>query len=136
MRAKGFALAAFAVVALAAGGGQKIFQEATEENVTFTVTDKDVKRGSGDSPDVYRVYTEDAAGNVEVFVNKDQFWQWKFDSADVQAQLKEGHTYEAEVNGIRWGFGSWFRNIVEVDEISGPEQDTRTPVRQNGPANN
>ena len=66
MRAKGYALAAFAAIALAAGGGQKIWQEATTENVTFTVTDKETKRTNSNT-DKYLVFTENAQGTTEVF---------------------------------------------------------------------
>lgn len=135
MRAKGFALAAFAAVALTFGGGTKIWQEATTEDVTFTVTDKETKRTSSNT-DKYLVFTEDKGGNVEVFENTDSFWQFKYGSSDIQAELKEGHTYEAEVYGWRIPFFSQYRNIVDVDEVSGPQQDTRTPVRPNGPSNN
>jgi hypothetical protein len=82
----------------------------TQDTVTATVLDKErVCSGGEQTSCEYRVYTD-----TETFVNKDSFLFTKFDSADVQGQLRADQTYELEVVGWRIPFLSMFRNIVEV----------------------
>lgn len=79
------------------------------EQITCTITDKD--RSGGDSGNSqYRVYTE----QCDVLSNEDSWLQDKWDSATIQGQLKENHTYVLEVNGWRVGFFSTFPNIGRV----------------------
>lgn len=57
----------------------------------------------------YKIYTND-----EVFVNTDNIWFFKFNSADITNRLRVGETYCFKVNGFRVPFLSWFRNVISV----------------------
>lgn len=59
----------------------------------------------------YMVFTD-----VEVFRNVDSLLSFKWNSADVQRQLRPGERYEVRVTGWRIPFLSSFRNILEVRE--------------------
>ena len=65
----------------------------------------------------YRVYTDGGT-----FENVDSLLWWKFNSADYQGALKDGHTYELEVSGWRFGYLSMFENIVGYKEIDNPNK--------------
>lgn len=72
-----------------------------------TVTSKDRGGGSGS----YRIYTEECG----VLANKDSVWHTKWNSADVQASLEPGSTYELRVVGWRFGPTSTFPNVIAVE---------------------
>lgn len=61
----------------------------------------------------YLVFTKD-----EVFENTDTVWRLKWNSSDLYAQIENGGTYSFKVYGVRFGYFSWYRNIVSV----GPAQ--------------
>ena len=42
----------------------------------------------------------------------------KFNSSDLQSELKVGHTYEIEVVGYMVRVFSWYRNVLSVKEVS------------------
>lgn len=94
----------FAAVALTFRAGFAYF---TAETVTFTVQEKQVVTDQGSSR--YLVFT-----GGEVFENTDCFTRFKFDSSDLQSELKEGETYTATVYGWRVPLFSWYRNIVSI----------------------
>lgn len=81
------------------------------ETVEITVTDKErITTGSGESmSSKYLIFTED-----EVFENEDALFLGKWNSSDVQGQLKIGETYTVRVIGWRLPFLSTYRNIVEI----------------------
>lgn len=80
-----------------------------DKKVQFTVDDKTVKPGKDSG---YLVFTKD-----EVFENSDSLFRGKWNSSDIQNQLKEGCTYEATVYGFRNHFLSAYRNIVQAKHI-------------------
>lgn len=82
---------------------------STGRDITCTVTDKD--RGNNEGG--YRVYTKECG----VLSNEDSLLQGKWNSADVQAQLEEGHVYRIHTNGIRIPLFSDFPNIGSVQEV-------------------
>lgn len=91
---------------------------------TATITDKDrITESSKDSDgnsktsSKYLVFADDENGNSLVFENKDCFIRFKFNSSNIQGQLKEGHTYRITVVGYRVPFLSWYQNIIKVDEM-------------------
>ena len=80
----------------------------------LTIEDKERIMDSSDSSR-YLIWTEEG----EVFENTDQLVVGKFNSSDIQGQLKVGKKYHCSTIGIRNQFFSWYRNIydcVEVDE--------------------
>lgn len=86
----------------------------TGEDATFTVTDKEriVEKSSDSVSSKYIVFTDKKADEKEVFENTDSFFRLKFNSSDVQGQLKKGETYNCKVYGWRVPFFSMYRNIV------------------------
>ena len=91
---------------------------------TVTITDKDrIAESSKDSDgnvkstSKYLVFADDENGNPLVFENTDCFIRWKFNSSNLQGQLKEGHTYKITVIGYRVPFLSWYQNIIKAEEV-------------------
>ena len=60
----------------------------------------------------YLVYTDE-----ETFKIEDSLIFGRFDSSDVYGMLKKGKRYRIKVFGIRSGFLSSYRNIVEVEAL-------------------
>lgn len=92
--------------------GATFVNHSTQEIVTITVTDKDritYSDADGHAQSKYMVYTES-----EVFENIDDMTFGKFNSHDVQNQLKVGGTYKVKVTGFRIQFLSSTRNIIEI----------------------
>lgn len=79
----------------------------------LTCTVNNIDRVSTDSGSDARVYTE----NCGVLQNVDKWVIGKFDSADVQSQIREGKTYRFTVYGWRFGLFSMFPNIDKVEEV-------------------
>lgn len=102
---------AILVLAALVGVAFGAFYLSSQETVEVTVADKErvCSSTSEGSSCEYRVYAEG-----ETFVNKDSIIFRKFDSADVQGQLREGETYQVDVAGWRIPLFSTFRNIIEV----------------------
>ncbi|TVQ83321.1 MAG: DUF1523 family protein [Micavibrio sp.] len=117
MKSKTIFVAAGAVMLTAAFAGSAAYQYGTQDQVTFTVTDKErlVARDGGSAK--YLVSTRDTQGGIEVFENTDALLQWKFNSSDIQAKLEVGGTYDAQVYGWRVPFLSMYRNIVDVESV-------------------
>jgi hypothetical protein len=57
-----------------------------------------------------------AFGETETFENTDTWAFLKFNSSDVNRSLVKDNVCRMQVYGIRWGFMSWYRNIVKVYE--------------------
>lgn len=76
---------------------------------TITVSDKERVCSSDTHDCKYLVFTE--TGTYE---NTDTLLNFKFNSSDIQGQLKPGNTYEVEVWGFRVPVLSWYPNILEV----------------------
>ena len=60
----------------------------------------------------YLVYTDEGTFKIE-----DSLIFGRFDSSDVYGMLKKGKCYRIKVFGIRSGFLSSYRNIVEVEAL-------------------
>lgn len=85
-----------------------ILKHVTSETIQVTVNDKE--RITDGENSKYLVYTD-----KEVFKNVDDYSFLKFNSSDVQNDLKIGETYTVKVCGVRWPFMSWYRNIVKIE---------------------
>lgn len=101
----------------------KIFS-FNDTEYTITVTDKDRITESSEDGDgnrntssKYLVFTDDENGKPLVFENTDCFIRLKFNSSNMQGQLKEGHTYKITVIGYRVPFFSWYQNIIKIEEV-------------------
>lgn len=80
-----------------------------------TITDKE-RIHSGNEK--YLVFGEDLDGNVVVFENSDSLLRGKWDSSNLQGELKIGNTYEITVVGYRVPLFSWYENIISAKEIT------------------
>jgi hypothetical protein len=89
-----------------------LYAHLTVENITIKISDKErIVTGSGDSlSSKFLVYCDG-----EVLENSDSLWHWKFNSSDIQGELKKDKTYYAKVYGWRVPFLSWYRNIVKIE---------------------
>ena len=86
---------------------------------TITVTDKErIYEGSGDtSSSKYLIFGDDDNGNSLVFENTDCFIRGKWNSSNIQGQLKEGNTYKVTVVGYRVSLFSMYQNIIKIEEV-------------------
>lgn len=98
-------------------GCQAVFS-FNDTEYTITVTDKErICESSGDSSSSkYLVFGDDESGNSLVFENTDCLIRGKWNSSNIQGQLKEGNTYKITVVGYRVSFFSMYKNIIKVEE--------------------
>ena len=82
-----------------------------------TVTEKE--RIVSDDSSRYLIFAEDVQGNVIVFENTDSLLRGKFDSSNMQGEIKEGETYVFTVIGYRVPFLSMYQNIIEIECLDG-----------------
>ena len=72
------------------------------QTIEGTVTDKYNKRSS--DTDYFYVVVEDHNHKEHVIKNSDLLFKRKFNSADIQAQIKKDHKYKINVTGFRVPF--------------------------------
>lgn len=91
---------------------------AIESNINeyiVTIDEKQVKRNGDD--DNYILFTTLDNGETRVFKNTDDIFKFKFNSSDIQAELKEGKTYKIKTCGYRINCISWYENIIDIKEV-------------------
>lgn len=93
-------------------GGISLYTHTSE--YTITITDKERIYQAEESK--YLVFGEDANGTSLVFENTDSLFHGKWNSSNIQGQLKEGNTYTIKVYGYRIPILSMYENIIEVKE--------------------
>ena len=116
---KTFFVAIMIVVILVLSIGYEAIFSFNDTKYTITVTDKErIYKGSGDtSSSKYLVFGDDDNGNSLVFENTDCFIRGKWNSSNIQGQLKEGNTYKVTVVGYRVSFFSMYQNIIKIEDI-------------------
>ena len=99
--------------------GYQVMFSFNDTDYKITVTDKErIYEGSGDtSSSKYLVFGDDENGNALVFENTDCFVRGKWNSSNIQGQLKEGNTYKITVVGYRIPFFSMYQNIIRIEEV-------------------
>lgn len=99
--------------------GQESLFNFNDTEYTITVTDKErIYTGSGNSSSSkYLVFGDDQNGNSLVFENTDCFIRGKWNSSNIQGQLKVGNTYKVTVVGYRIAFFSMYQNIIKIEEV-------------------
>lgn len=87
------------------------FYYNTVEEVEIKINDKEhvMYRNGSDLEDKYMVFTEG-----EVFENTDDLFYLKFNSSDVQNELKVDSSYTVKVIGWRIPVMSMHRNIISI----------------------
>lgn len=90
-----------------------------DHEYTVIVTDKErIVKGSGDSTgSKYLVFADDVNGESRVFENTDTLLRLKWNSSNLQGQLKVGHKYKITVVGFRLSFMSMYENIIKVEAV-------------------
>ena len=83
--------------------------------ITGTVTEKTTKNVG--KTGMYLVFVEDENGTVWPYEVTDSLFRWRFNSADVYGNIREGQKYVFEVGGSRWDLLSWYPNIYSYREI-------------------
>ena len=91
-------------------GGSFLYTAATEGEVTATVTKSENDCRGKDR--VYIIFTDQ-----EVLKNDDSLWYLKYNSSDFYNEIKVGKKYHFTVYGWRVPFLSWYRNVVDYEEI-------------------
>lgn len=116
---KTFFVAIMIAVILVLSIGYEAIFSFNDTEYTITVTDKErIYKGSGDtSSSKYIVFGDDGNGNSLVFENTDCFIRGKWNSSNIQGQLKEGNTYKVTVVGYRVPFFSMYQNIIKIEDI-------------------
>lgn len=92
------------------------FPLLNQNKYTVTVTEKVIK-SVGEDGQKYLIFTQLNNGEIKIFENTDEFIKFKFNSSNIQAQIKVGETYQFDTVGYRIPFLSNYENIVEVNEI-------------------
>ena len=118
MRRKTFFVVIMIAVILVLSIGYEAIFSFNDTEYTITVTDKErIYEESGDtSSSKYLVFGDDDNGNSLVFENTDCFIRGKWNSSNIQGQLKEGNTYKVTVVGYRFPFLSMYQNIIKIEE--------------------
>ena len=113
-----FVVIIIAVILVLSIGYEAIFS-FNDTEYTITVTDKErIYKGIGDtSSSKYLVFGDDNNGNSLVFENTDCFIRGKWNSSNIQGQLKEGNTYKVTVVGYRVSFFSMYQTIIKIEDI-------------------
>ena len=116
---KTFFVAIMIAVILVLSIGYEAIFSFNDTEYTITVTDKErIYEGNGDtSSSKYLVFGDDDNGNSLVFENTDCFIRGKWNSSNIQGQLKEGNTYKVTVVGYRVPFFSMYQNIIKIEDI-------------------
>ena len=111
--AAGFVI--FAVIVILSLVSGLITDRFVVGDVNGVINNTYIKRYS--DVDVFHVVIIKDNGEMEIFQNKDSWWWWKFDSADIQQKLElaKNKKCRVTVTGWRWPFMSWFRNIVKYE---------------------
>lgn len=98
---------------------------AEDHEIVATVTDKE-RHESG----YYLIFCEDLNGNTVVLKNDDTMVRGKFDSSNMQQQIKENKTYKFHVNGYRSEFWSLYENILSFEEYNVSPKDKKQKAEE------
>lgn len=109
----------FVIVFIVLGAIISIPFNFNDHEYTVVITDKErIVNGSGESTESkYLIFADDVNGESRVFENTDALFRLKWNSSNIQGELKVGHTYKITVVGFRLSFMSIYENIIKVEEI-------------------
>jgi hypothetical protein len=104
-----------------------LYAFGTYKKTTFVVKEKGtltngyVNNGRGSTYTNFMIYTKDG----RAFKNVNCLWFWKWRSTELQAQMKVGKKYVAEIYGWRIGGINVYPNIVRVKEVKNQPKKRR-----------
>jgi hypothetical protein len=92
--------------------GYPVSYYLSSETIETEISDKErITTGKGEEiQSKFLVYAK-----AEVFENTDSWLYFKFDSADVQNEIKLQNVNKIKVAGWRVPFFSWYRNVISVE---------------------
>lgn len=96
-----------------------IYAYFTKRKTIFTVREKGTlthgytNNGNGSTYTNFMIYTRDD----RALKNVNSLWYWKWRSTELQAKIKPGKKYEADIYGWRIGAFNVYPNIIRVKEI-------------------
>lgn len=96
-----------------------VYVFGTRRKTTFVVREKGtlthgyVNNGRGSTYTNFMIYTRDD----RAFKNVNCLWFWKWRSTELQAKIRAGKKYEADIYGWRIGAFNIYPNIVNVREV-------------------
>ena len=99
--------------AVAISAGQQLLALTKQEVVVDTIVKSE--RVTYGETSKYLVF-----GKNEVYQNTDMFIIGKLNSSDFYRDIEVGKTYKLKVVGRRVPLFSWYRNIIEFDEVKEP----------------
>lgn len=102
------------------------YNSVEDHECIATVTDKE-RHEAG----YYLIFCEDLNGNTVVLKNDDTMLRGKFDSSNMQQQIKENQTYKFHVNGYRSEFWSLYENILSFEEYNVSPEDKKYEPKEN-----
>lgn len=85
-----------------------------DKSYEVTITDKE--RITNKESSKYLVFAEGKNGESYVFENTDCLLRFKFNSSNIQGELKVGETYTITVVGYRVPILSMYENIIKVSQ--------------------
>jgi hypothetical protein len=90
---------------------EPILAYSLSREVSFTVSK--TERVTTQVSSKYIVWSKEG----DVYENVDSVWFLKFNSSDVQGKLLPDTQVTAKVTGLRFGFFSWYPNIISVKDL-------------------
>lgn len=97
--------------------GVGILANSNEKTYIITVMEKECIFDYHTHSSKYLVFGENKNGEALVFENADSFLRLKWNSSDIQTQLKEDNTYKITVVGYRIPSLSRYQNIIKAEKI-------------------
>lgn len=97
--------------------GVGILANSNEKTYIITVMEKECIFDHHTHSSKYLVFGENKNGEALVFENADSFLRLKWNSSDIQTQLKEDNTYKITVVGYRIPSLSRYQNIIKAEKI-------------------
>ena len=88
----------------------------------YTVTVIGKKHIANHKHNEYLVHCVDENNDLLTVKNVNSYYRMKFNSVEIQEQLKEGKTYKIIVVGHRHPLLDMYENIIKVQEIKKPEE--------------
>jgi hypothetical protein len=108
------AAAVFYVLFLAFPVLRATYQWSTAECAVYTVGKTWIKGNPNTEVQQYLATLTDSAGVAHTVRVEDDFFWLQFNSSDKWAKLKEGSQQNVKLAGIRFGFLSWYPNVVRI----------------------
>lgn len=109
-------LMALIIIVFSLGVG--ILANSNEKTYIITVMEKECIFDYHTHSSKYLVFGENKNGEALVFENTNTLMRLKWNSSDIQTQLKEDNTYKITVVGYRIPSLNRYQNIIKAEKIT------------------